>query len=260
VLKREYELADKQIFSGVRDLFGGRLRLAVTGAAPVDPEILRFFDACGVLILEGYGATETSAVTALNTPDDFKFGTVGKAPEGVELKIADDRDDDGRGEILVKGPHVFQGYHQRQEETEEDFDGEWFKTGDLGTIDDDGFLTVSGRIKELIVTSSGKNITPTNIEEKLEQHDAVSRAVVYGDDKPYLVALIEADEGAGEDEVQKAVDAANEDFAKIEQVKKFHLLDRELSEEEGEITPTQKLKREAIAETWKDEIEALYDD
>ena len=259
VLKKEYELADKQILSEVRDLFGGNLRFAVTGAAPVDKTMLEFFDACGVLILEGYGATETSAVAAANKPDDFRFGTVGKAPEGSELKIDDDTDEEGRGEILVKGPHIFQGYHGLDDETSESFDGEWFKTGDLGTIDDDGFLTIAGRTKEIIVTSSGKNITPTQIEEKLSQHSAVSQAVVYGDERPYLVALIEADGDAGEDEVQKAVDEANNDLAKIEQVKKFHILERELSQDEGEITPSLKLKREVVYENFSDEIDALYD-
>src|SRR5215213_3634266 len=259
LLKKEHDLADKQIFSEVRDLFGGNLRFAVTGAAPVDKTMLEFFDACGVLILEGYGATETSAVTSANRPDDFRFGTVGKAVEGSEVKLADDTDDEGRAELLVKGPHVFQGYHNLEDETNESFDGEWFKTGDLATIDDDGFITIAGRTKEIIVTSSGKNITPTNIEEKIEQHSSVSQAVVYGDDRPYLVALIEADDGAGEDEVQKAIDEANDDLAKIEQVKKFHILDRELSQDEGELTPTLKLKREKVYENFSEEIDQLYD-
>src|SRR3954463_6955237 len=260
LLKKEHDLADKQIFSEVRDLFGGNLRFAVTGAAPVDKTMLEFFDACGVLILEGYGATETSAVAAANRPDDFKFGTVGKAVEGSEVKLADDTDDEGRAEIFIKGPHVFQGYHGLEEETSDSFDGEWFKTGDLATIDDDGFITIAGRTKEIIVTSSGKNITPTNIEEKIEQHSSVSQAVVYGDDRPYLVALIEADDGAGEDDVQKAIDEANNDLAKIEQVKKFKILDRELSQDEGELTPTLKRKREKVYENFEEEIDALYDD
>jgi len=259
VLQKEHELADKQVFTEVRDLFGGNLRFAVTGAAPVDKTMLEFFDACGVLILEGYGATETSAIAAANTPHDFRFGTVGKAVEGGEIRVADDRDDEGRGEILVKGPHVFQGYHGLEDETSESFDGDWFKTGDLGTLDDDGFLTVAGRTKEIIVTSSGKNITPSNIEEKIEHSSAVSQAVVYGDDRPYLVALIEADDGAGEDEVQKAIDEANADLAKIEQVKKFKILERELSQDEGELTPTLKLKREVVYDNFSDDIDALYD-
>jgi long-chain acyl-CoA synthetase len=259
-LKQEYELADRQILSKVRDLFGGRLEYAMTGAAPVDPEMLEFFDACGVLILEGYGATETSACATVNAPDDFKFGTVGKALPGTEIKIADDKDDDGRGEILVKGPHVFQGYHNREEETSEDFDGEWFKTGDLGTLDEEGFLTIAGRTKEIIVTSSGKNITPTNIEEKLEKSSDISQAVVYGDERKYLVALIVPDGDADEAAIQKAVDDANTDLANIEQVKKFHVLDRELSQDEGELTPTMKVKREQVYQNFSEELDALYDE
>jgi long-chain acyl-CoA synthetase len=248
------------VLSKVRDLFGGNLRFALTGAAPVAKEMLEFFDACGVLILEGYGATETAAVTVANTPDEFRFGTVGKPLPGTELRIAEgDGDEDGKGEILVKGPHVFQGYHGLEDKTDEVFDGDWFKTGDLGSIDDDGFVTITGRAKEIIVTSSGKNITPTNIEEKIEKSDAVEHAVVIGDDRKYLVALIEADEG-DEDAVQKAIDSANEDLSKIEQVKKFAILDRPLSQEEGELTPTMKLKREKIEENFSEQIDSLYGD
>jgi long-chain acyl-CoA synthetase len=267
VLKKEYDLVDKQVLSKVRDVFGGNLELAITGAAPVAKEMLEFFDACGVLILEGYGSTETSAVTSANAVDDYKFGTVGKPMPGSEVKIADDQDEDGRGEILVKGPHVFQGYHGLEDETKEVLsDDGWFKTGDLGTMDDEGFLTIAGRTKEIIVTSSGKNITPTNIEEKIADSPLVSQAVVYGDDRPYLVALITLDEDnvdgdkdGARDEVQKAIDAANEDLAKIEQVKKFTILERDLSQDEDELTPTLKIKREKVYENFKDEIDALYD-
>ena len=270
--KREYDLADKRVLSNVREIFGGNLELAITGAAPVQKEMLEFFDACGVLILEGYGSTETSAVVSANRPDDFKFGTVGKPVPGCEVKIAepddDDDSEDGRGEILVKGPNVFQGYHGLEDETKEVLDDDgWFHTGDLGTIDEDGFLTIAGRTKEIIVTSSGKNITPTNIEEKITNSEIVSQAVVVGDDRPYLVALIEldeentdGDEDGARDAVQKAIDAANEDLAKIEQVKKFAILDRPLSQDEGELTPTLKVKRETVQENFKDEIDALYDD
>ena len=286
VLKKEHDLADKQVLSKVRDIFGGNLKLAITGAAPVAKEMLEFFDACGVLILEGYGSTETSAVVTANAPDDFKFGTVGRPLPGSEVKIAESEggdddadededdededagDDDGRGEILVKGPHVFQGYHGLEDETKEVLsDDGWFKTGDLGTIDDEGVLTIAGRTKEIIVTSSGKNITPTNIEEKINESPVVSQAIVYGDDRPYLVALITLDEDnvdgdkdGARDEVQKAIDNANSDLAKIEQVKKFTILDRELSQDEDELTPTLKIKRENVYENFQDEIDALYDD
>jgi long-chain acyl-CoA synthetase len=254
LLQKEYDLADRQVLSKVRELFGSRLEFALTGAAPVDPEMLEFFDACGVLILEGYGATETSAVTVANTPGDFRFGTVGKPLPGSELKI-----DDESNEILVKGPHVFQGYHGLEDKTEEVFDGDWFKTGDLGSVDDDGFVTITGRAKEIIVTSSGKNISPTNIEEKIAKSDAVDQAIVIGDDRKYLVALIEADDG-NEDAVQKAIDEANSDLAKIEQVKKFAILDRPLSQEEGELTPTMKIKREKVEENFSELIDSLYEE
>ena len=254
LLQKEYELADRQVLSKVRDLFGSRLEFALTGAAPVDPEMLEFFDACGVLILEGYGATETSAVTAANTPDDFRFGTVGKPLPGTELKI-----DGESNEILIKGPHVFQGYHGLDDKTAEVFDGDWFKTGDLGSVDDDGFVSITGRAKEIIVTSSGKNITPTNIEEKIEKSSAVDKAIVIGDDRKYIVALIESKDG-DEDAVQKAIDDANADLSNIEQVKKFAILDRELSQEEGELTPTMKLKREKVQENFSELIDSLYED
>src|SRR3954447_3997924 len=193
-LRAEYEVMDRRVLSKVRDLFGGKLEYALTGAAPVKQEMLEFFDACGVLILEGYGSTETSAVVSANAPDDFKFGTVGKPLPGTDVKIAESEGESEGGEILVRGPHVFQGYHGLEDETEEVLEDGWFKTGDLGTIDDEGFLTISGRTKEIIVTSSGKNITPTNIEEKIRESPVVSQAVVYGDERPYLVALVEVDE------------------------------------------------------------------
>jgi long-chain acyl-CoA synthetase len=267
-LKRAgHELADRQVLSKVRELFGGRLQFALTGAAPVATEMLEFFDACGVLILEGYGATETSAVATVNSPRDYRFGTVGKAVPGTEVRIADDRDDEGRGEILIRGPHVFGGYHGLDEETADVLDDDgWFHTGDLGTIDD-GFLSVTGRAKEIIVTSSGKNITPTEIEGKVAQGEGISQVVVVGDERPYLVALIELDDDDPDpdsddarERVQKAVDAANAQVARIEQIKKFAILPRPLSQEEGELTPTMKIKRPQVAEHFADTIDALYDE
>ena len=263
-LRAEYELADRQVLSKVRDLFGGNLKFALTGAAPVAKEMLEFFDACGVLILEGYGSTETSAVVSANAPDDFKFGTVGKPLPGCDVKIGESEEaEDGKGEILVRGPHVFQGYHGLEDETKEVLDDDgWFHTGDLGEIDDEGYLTIAGRTKEIIVTSSGKNITPTNIEEKINDSSAVSQAIVYGDDRPYLVALVTVDGDGEPDEaaIQKAIDDANKDLANIEQVKKFTILPRELSQDEGELTPTLKIKREKVYENFKSEIDELYGD
>jgi long-chain acyl-CoA synthetase len=255
VLKAEYELADKQILSSVRELFGGKVELALTGAAPVAKEMLEFFYACGVLILEGYGATETSAVVTVNTVDDFRFGTVGRALPRTEIKIGDEN------EILAKGPQIFRGYRNREEDTRESLDDDgWFHTGDLGELDDDGFLKITGRMKEIIVTSSGKNITPANIENRLSDHPKIEHAVVFGDDRPYLVALLVPDGELEESEAQKAIDEANQEFAKIEQIKKFAIADRELSQEEGELTPTMKVKRDQVYENFCEQIDSLYED
>jgi long-chain acyl-CoA synthetase len=255
ILKAEYELADQQILSNVRELFGGRVELALTGAAPVAKEMLEFFYACGVLVLEGYGATETSAVVTVNTEDNFRFGTVGRALPRTEVKIADE------GEVWVKGPQVFRGYRNREEDTRESLDDDgWFHTGDLGELDDDGYLRITGRMKEIIVTSSGKNITPSNIENRLSDHPKIEHAVVFGDDRPYLVALLVPDGELDEDEAQKAIDEANEEFAKIEQIKKFAIADRPLSQDEGELTPTMKVKREKVYENFCEQINALYDE
>jgi long-chain acyl-CoA synthetase len=277
LLRETFEEADKRVLSKVRNLFGSNLQFAATGAAPVQKDMLEFFFACGVKVLEGYGATETSAVATMNRPDDFKFGTVGKALPATEVEISDED-----GEILIRGPHVFHGYHGMEEETKEDLDEDgWYHTGDVGELDDDGFLSITGRKKDIIVTSSGKNIASGYIENKIAASRWVSHAVVYGDDKPYLVALVtldqderdallkeagtsDGDDVAGDesvrDEVQKAIDAANDDLARVEQIKKFTIVDRELSQEEGEITPTMKVKRNVVYENFEDEFEALYDD
>jgi long-chain acyl-CoA synthetase len=274
LLRLQYRLADRQVLSKVRALFGGRLQYPVTGAAPIAPEILEFFDACGVTVLEGYGMTECTAVTAINTPDTLRFGTVGKALPGSELRIADD------GEVLMRGPHVFKGYFKDEPATREAVVDGWLHSGDLGSLDTDGFLTITGRKKDLIITSSGKNITPTNIENALKQHRWISQAVVYGDRRSYLVALITLDpdeapklaEQVGADadpvklaehpgvraEIQTVVDEVNERFARIEQVKAFTILDRDLSQAEGELTPTTKVKRAVVYEKYGDAFDRLY--
>ena len=175
------------MLSKIRNLFGGKLRLAVSGAAPINPEILRFFDAAGVLVLEGWGMTETSTAATISTPDDFKVGTIGKPFPGCEVKIADD------GEILVKGPNVFQGYHKNEEATRETIVDGWLHTGDIGEIDSEGFIKITGRKKDIIITAGGKNITPANLEADIKQHPLVSQCVVVGDRRPYLVALVTLD-------------------------------------------------------------------
>ncbi len=187
LLRKRYEFADKQVLSKIRGLFGGNLRLAVSGAAPISPEILRFFDAAGVLVLEGWGMTETSTAATISTPDDFKVGTIGKPFPGCEVRIAED------GEILVKGPNVFQGYYKNEEATREAIVDGWLHTGDIGEIDADGFIKITGRKKDIIITAGGKNITPANLENEIKQHPLVSQCVVVGDRKPYLVALVTLD-------------------------------------------------------------------
>jgi long-chain acyl-CoA synthetase len=274
LLRRQYEFADKRVLSKIRGLFGGELRLAVSGAAPISPDILRFFDAAGVLVLEGWGMTETSTAATISSPDDFKIGTIGKPFPGCEIKIAED------GEILVKGPNVFQGYYKNEEATRETIVNGWLHTGDLGSIDADGFITITGRKKDIIITAGGKNITPANLENEIKQHPLVSQSVVVGDRRPYLVALVTLDpeeatayareHGLPEDPAQLASDASvreaieahlakvNEKFARVEQVKKIAILPRDLSQESGELTPTLKVKRAVVADKHQGEIEKLY--
>jgi len=274
LLRKQYELADKQVLSKIRGLFGGNLRLAVSGAAPINPEILRFFDAAGVLVLEGWGMTETSTAATISTPDDFKIGTIGKPFPGCEVRIAED------GEILVKGPNVFQGYYKNEEATRETIVDGWLHTGDIGEIDADGFIKITGRKKDIIITAGGKNITPANLENEIKQHPLVSQCVVVGDRKPYLVALVTLDpeeavayakeHGLPEDPQQLATnpevvasieahrDKINEKFARVEQVKKIAILPRDLSQESGELTPTMKVKRAVVASKHEHEIEQLY--
>jgi long-chain acyl-CoA synthetase len=274
LLQRQYDFADKKVLSKIRGLFGGNLRLAVSGAAPINPDILRFFDAAGVLVVEGWGMTETSTAATVASEDDFKFGTIGKPFPGCEVKIAED------GEILVHGPNVFQGYHKNPEATAETIVDGWLHTGDIGEIDSEGFIKITGRKKDIIITAGGKNITPANLEAEIRQHQLVSQCVVVGDRRPYLVALVTLDpeeavayakdHGLPEDpaqlatnpEIRKVVEAhveeINKKFARVEQVKKVAILPRDLTQEDGELTPTLKVKRAVVTEKHEKEIEELY--
>jgi long-chain acyl-CoA synthetase len=274
LLQRQYAFADKQVLSKIRNLFGGRIRLAVSGAAPINPEILRFFDAAGVLVLEGWGMTETSTAATISTPEDFKVGTIGKPFPGCEVKIAED------GEILVKGPNVFQGYHKNPEATAETIVDGWLHTGDIGEIEPDGFIKITGRKKDIIITAGGKNITPANLEAEIKQQPLVSQCVVVGDRRPYLVALVTLDpeeavkyaqehdlpedpaQLAANPDVKAAIEAhvekINQNFARVEQVKKISILSHDLSQESGELTPTLKVKRAVVAQKHEDAIEQLY--
>jgi long-chain acyl-CoA synthetase len=274
LLQKQYDFADKKVLSKIRGLFGGNLRLAVSGAAPINPDILRFFDAAGVLVVEGWGMTETSTGATVATEDEFKFGTIGKPFPGCEVKIAED------GEILVHGPNVFQGYHKNPEATAETIVDGWLHTGDIGEIDSEGFIKITGRKKDIIITAGGKNITPANLEAEMRQHQLVSQCVVVGDRRPYLVALVTLDpeeaaayakdHGLPEDpaqlatnpEIRKVIedhrDEMNKKFARVEQVKKIAILPRDLTQEDGELTPTLKVKRAVVTQKHEQEIEQLY--
>jgi long-chain acyl-CoA synthetase len=275
LLRWQYKIADRQVLSKIRGLFGGRLRIAVSGAAPINPEILRFFEAAGVLVLEGWGMTETSTAATISTPDDYKIGTIGKPFPGCEVKIADD------GEILVRGPNVFQGYYKNQEATDEALAGGWLHTGDIGEVDEDGYIKITGRKKDIIITAGGKNITPANLEAEIKQQPLVSQCVVIGDRRPYLVALVTLDpeeaatyakaHGLPEDpealasneqvkaDIDAHVEQINQKFARVEQVKKIRILPHDLSQAGGELTPTMKVKRAAVASKYENEIDELYD-
>ncbi|MGA2010351.1 MAG: long-chain fatty acid--CoA ligase [Solirubrobacteraceae bacterium] len=261
--RARYRLADRLVLAKVRAVFGDRLVMAIVGAAPIAAELIDFFDACGVLLLEGYGMTETCSTATLNPASAPRAGTVGCAVPESEVRIAPD------GEIMLRGPHVFAGYFHDHEATAAAIDEDgWLRSGDLGSLTADGYLKLTGRKKDLIITSSGKNITPANIECALRDTRWISEAVVYGDDRPYLVAMVtlDRDEVAKlggrlrispdlatmaldrrvRAEVQTDVDAVNTRFARIEQIKRFAILDRDLTEDGGELTPTLKVKRNVV--------------
>jgi long-chain acyl-CoA synthetase len=274
-LAEPFKQFDEQVAQNVRDIFGGRVHHAVTGAAPIAQEILEFFYACGVPVLEGYGMTETATAATYSTLEDHKFGTVGKPFPGVELKIAED------GELLVKGPNIFQGYYRNDDASFGAVIDGWLHTGDLGAIDEDGYLSIVGRKKDIIITAGGKNLTPANIENDLKQNRWISQAVMHGDRRPFPVVLITLDPeeapalaaelGLESDDIptlaqapevheriQAVLDEVNEGYAQVEQVKKFVILDHDLSQETGELTPTLKVKRNVVNEKYATLFDELY--
>jgi long-chain acyl-CoA synthetase len=272
-----HRVADRLVLSRVRAVFGPRLQVGLVGAAAVAPELLRFFDACGVAVLEGYGLTESCAVATLNTPSARRFGSVGRPLPGTEVAIAPD------GEILIRGPQVFGGYYRDPDATAQALtpDG-WLCTGDLGTVEADGFVAITGRKKDLIITSNGKNVTPVNIESALREQRCIAEAVVFGDGRPYLVAalMLDRDEtarlaqrlGVAGDaaslardpqiraELEREVDAVNRTLARIEQIKRFAVLEHDLSQAGGELTPTMKVKRATVYDKYAGLFAGLYED
>ncbi len=270
-----FDKADQELYANVRNVFGGRLRQATSGAAPIAKEILEFFYACGAPVLEGYGMTETATASTVSTREAYKFGTVGRPLPGAEVKIAED------GEILIRGPHIFGGYYKMEDKSFGAIEDGWLHTGDLGELDEDGFLKITGRKKDIIITAGGKNLTPANVENDLKQSRWISQAVMHGDRRPYPVALVTLDpeeiphfakeHGLPEDDmaalarepkvqelVQGILEEVNSRYARVEQVKKFVILDHDLSQETGELTPTLKVKRNVVNEKYADLFERLY--
>ena len=271
-LQAAFERAEQALYVNVRNLFGGRVRQAVTGAAPIAPSILEFFYACGVPVMEGYGLTETASVASVNTPDAFRLGSVGRPLPGVQVRIADD------GGILIKGPNIFNGYYRDAKATRETLVDGWLQTGDLGRLDEDGFLFITGREKDIIITAGGKNIAPANLEHALRHNRWISQAVVLGDGRPYLVALITLDaeetpafasehnlkldevhrSEAMRADIQTAIDEVNSHYARVEQIKRFEILPNDLSQPTGELTPTMKVKRGVVQQKYAETIDTIY--
>ena len=274
-LKARHRLADRLVFSKVRARLGGRLRIPGSGGAPLARDIAEFFDAVGIRIVEGYGLTECTTACTTNRPDLYRFGTVGPPLPGFEIAIADD------GEILVRSETVFQGYFKDEEATAAVLtpDG-WLQTGDIGELDADGFLRITDRKKDILVTAGGKNVAPQNIENDLKTSKYISQALVVGDKRPYVAALVTLDPDeigrwataagvggdiaslAGHERVRELlqvdVDAANAERSRFEQVKRFAILPRDFTMADGEVTPTLKLRRRAVIDHFEGEIEALY--
>ncbi len=276
-LLEPFRQAEEQLFAGVRSIFGGNLKQAVTGAAPIAKEILEFFYGAGVPVLEGYGLTETATVATTSTLADHRFGSVGRPLPGTEAKIAQD------GELLLKGPNIFAGYYKNEDASFGAVIDGWLHTGDLGSIDDDGYVYITGRKKDIIITAGGKNLTPANLENDLKQTRWVSQAVMHGDRRPYPVMLITLDEEeivpwaerqdppitdtsiaalAKEPKVheliQSALDGANAKYAQVEQIKRFFILGHDLTQQTGELTPTLKVKRNVVNEKYAPDFDALY--
>ena len=274
-LRFKRDLAHKLVFSKILERTGGKVRFFVSGGAPLSKDIAEFFYALGLVVMEGYGLTETSPVISVNRYDHIKFGSVGPPIPGVEVRIASD------GEVLVRGPNIMKGYYKMEEETRETIREGWLYTGDIGYIDEDGFLVITDRKKDIIVTAGGKNVAPQPIENVLKTNPYISNAVILGDKRKFMSALIIPDFDKLEEYAKKSnipytdrqdmikneriirfleeeVDRVTPNFASYEKIKKIALLDREFEISEGEITPTLKVKRNAIEKNYKDIIDAIY--
>jgi long-chain acyl-CoA synthetase len=275
-LRLAHRLYDRLVYSKLRSATGGRVRYAVSGGAALGERLGHFFRGTGITILEGYGLTETSAAAAVNRPDRNKIGTVGLPLPGVTVRIADD------GEILIKGPNVFAGYLHSEAATAETFTDGWLLTGDMGELDDEGYLRVTGRKKELIVTAGGKNVAPAVLEDRIRAHPLVSQCMVVGEGKPYIACLVTLDEEALAAwqarrprlasatmpeliadpeltaEIQGAVDDANKAVSRAESIRRFRVLAVDFTEQSGHLTPSLKVRRAVVAKDFASDIDALY--
>ncbi len=276
IVSAEHAVFDRLVYSKLQAVFGGRMRFAFSGGGPLGERLTHFFNGIGVKVFEGYGLTETSPTLTVNRADAWKPGTVGSPLAGTSIRIAAD------GEILAKGPQVFQGYWHNEVATAEVFDDDgWFRTGDIGELDDQGFLRVTGRKKELIVTAAGKNVAPAPLEDRLRAHPLISQAVVIGDARPFIAAMITLDEEALKEwagdsgkvdassesliadpalreEIQTAVDDANLSVSRAESIRKFEILPRDLTIADGELTPTLKVRRAMVEKSYAHVIDDIY--
>ncbi|MBU6454819.1 MAG: long-chain fatty acid--CoA ligase [Cyanobacteria bacterium REEB67] len=270
--RAELRAADRLVYMKIRRRFGGRLRMLVSGAAPLPSDVQRFFETLGLTIVEGYGLTETCAPIACNTPEDNRLGTVGRALKGIEVKIAED------GELLVKGPSVFSGYYKNDEATREAFEDGWFKTGDIAEIDADGFIKIKDRKKDIIITAGGKHIAPQYIENLFKGEPMISHCLVYGDRRKYIVCLLTLNKDVArafaeelknveelnthpliKAEVERIVESINGGLASFEKIKRFALLESDFSIESDELTPTFKVKRKFVTDKYRSLLDGLYD-
>ncbi len=276
MLNLQHKLFDKLVYSKLRAAMGGKVAWAVSGGAPLGARLGHFYRGIGITILEGWGLTESTAAGTINTPAQLKIGSVGRPSPGVTIRVAED------GELLMSGDNVYQGYWHNSTATGESIVGGWFHTGDIGEIDADGCVTITGRKKELIVTAGGKNVAPAVLEDRLRAHPLVSQCMVVGDQKPFIACLVTLDPEAlpgwlkskSRDEsltaaqlasdpevvaeIQSAVDEANKAVSKAEAIRKFEILTEDWTEEGGQMTPSLKLKRSVVMKQYSGEVEGLY--
>jgi len=274
--KAELRIADRLVFKKIRERFGGRLRMMTSGAAPLANDVHIFFEALGMPIVEGYGLTETSAPLCCNKPDDNKFKTVGKPLAGVEVKLSKDN------ELLVRGPNVFAGYYKNEEATKDAFEDGWFKTGDIAKIDEEGYITITDRKKDIIITAGGKHVAPQHIENLFKDEPLINHVIAYGDRRKYITALISLNpdglksfadskslkskdnkeltqDPTVRKEVERVVHEKNQNLARFQRIKKFVILEKELSIEDNDLTPTLKVKRKVVTEKYQKELDELYE-